>query len=207
MTTKFQPGDLTCIAPENVAALKSGYRSSARSAMSISESFFNEVMALKTRAGTVTHVFPPGHETSMRFIKEDGADKSFHMKGNFASRVAQAYGAGVFVAYPDYINRSSVESGGSLFGLFRVVDTRNDTETSLFPLQEASAIAIALLSGDLEAKYGTSDLRSIGTYIVELLPAHAKKTVHIVHSKVEEAEAKALAANPGYKLFNAKEEA
>lgn len=205
MTPKFNVGDMVCFAPENVAALKTANRNRTTGSW-ITDEFYSALMEFKHYGGTVTHTFHPGHDSSVRFYRPSGADVSFHMQSNFCCRALAAYGGGIFIAYPDYINREAVESGGTLHNLFRVVDTNNDTDTSLFDMPTCRRIAGALANGTLTEEFGSESLREIATCQIDLMPTQSKKTVCIVHSNMKKAQNLALEANPGYQLFNAKEE-
>ena len=197
---KFAVGDLTCMTPANLAALETYNKNRCTGVNWISDEFYESAMEISKLAGTVTHIFPPGHEATVRYLPAEGAAKSFHMRANFVSRASAVLGGGVFIAYPDYINRVEVEKGGSLYDLFRVVDTNCNEETSLLSASACMLIAYAVLDGKLQERFGAEHLKEIGTYHFDMVPRVEKRAVTVVAGNCEFARQKALDVNIGFKF-------
>ena len=196
---KFAVGDLTCMTPANLAALKTYNRNRCTGIRWSSDEFYKAAMEVSKLAGTVTHIFPPGHEATVRYLPAEGKAQNLHMRANFASRASDVLGGGVFIAYPDYINRAEVEKDGSLYGLFRVVDINCVEETSLLSASACMLIAYAVLDGKLQERFGAEHLKEIGTYHFDMVPRVEKRAVTVVAGNCEFARQKALDVNIGFK--------
>ena len=197
---KFAVGDLTCMTPANLAALETYNKNRCSGISWISDDFYKSALEVSKLAGTVTHIFPPGHEATVRYLPAEGAAKSFHMRANFVSRASAVLGGGVFIAYPDYINRVEVEKGGSLYDLFRVVDTNCNEETSLLSASACMLIAYAVLDGKLQERFGAEHLNEIGTYHFDMVPRVEKRTVTVIAGNCDFARQKALDVNIGFRF-------
>lgn len=197
---KFAVGDLTCMTPGNLAALETYNKNRCRGIAWISDDFYESALEVSKLAGTVTHIFPPGHEATVRYLPAEGKAQSLHMRANFTSRASAVLGGGIFVAYPDYIDRKHVEEGGSLHGLFRVVDTNSNEETSLLSAVACHLIAYAVLDNKLKERYGAETLGEIGTYHFDMVPVTENRAVTVIAGSCEFARQKALDTNIGFKF-------
>ena len=141
-------GDLSIISYSDMNAILNSNHNRSGGRSWTSDSFTKAASELVGKVGVVTHIFPPGHETTVCY-----EGKSMHMPLNFHSRLVEKVGDFAIV-YPSYFKRPEVEEGGSLFGYFRVTSLKDSHETSLYTMAECREIIKNAEAGALKGSFG-----------------------------------------------------
>lgn len=81
--TRYNIDDAVEVTAAHIAIMESSNRSCVHPGYP-SQSFIDGVRACIGIPGTVTHVFPPGYETTVKF-----GDHAFHMKDNWMQPIAK----------------------------------------------------------------------------------------------------------------------
>lgn len=149
-TPAFAVGDQTIITPANLKAMRTANANRCRGMSWLSDEFLAIAETLVGRVGLVTHIFPPGHDTTTDF-----GERCMHMRYDYHTRLREKDAGGEYaIVYPGYFNRETVEVGGSLFGHFRVVNLVTGDETSLYSWPECLEIISNAKEGKLLGSFG-----------------------------------------------------